>query len=167
MPINDVRVGPSPPFALWVSARVESAERTATVGINDGSPQYRVIKENKHVIFQRIETSEEIEGREEDIMEQTSRAHILQPKSHTTSVSDEVTKETQRSLVTAIEQLSSPRLRVTYDHSQTVMNIDEGSEINAVSDTFAEKNKFFSYRRSCKLKQKDYGRCISTIGMLN
>ena len=34
-------------------------------------------------------------------------------------------------------------------------------------DTFAEKNKFFSYRRSCKLKQKDYGRCISTIGMLN
>jgi YfiH family protein len=34
-------------------------------------------------------------------------------------------------------------------------------------DTFAEKNKFFSYRRSFKLKQKDYGRCISTIGMLN
>ena len=34
-------------------------------------------------------------------------------------------------------------------------------------DTFAEKNKFFSYRRSSKLKQKDYGRCISTIGMLN
>ena len=34
-------------------------------------------------------------------------------------------------------------------------------------DKFAEKNKFFSYRRSFKLKQKDYGRCISTIGMLN
>ena len=34
-------------------------------------------------------------------------------------------------------------------------------------DTFTENNKFFSYRRSCKLKQKDYGRCISTIGMLN
>ena len=33
-------------------------------------------------------------------------------------------------------------------------------------DTFAEKNNFFSYRRSCKLKQKDYGRCISTISML-
>ena len=30
-------------------------------------------------------------------------------------------------------------------------------------DTFAEKGNFFSYRRSCKLKQKDYGRCISTI----
>ncbi len=29
--------------------------------------------------------------------------------------------------------------------------------------TFAEKSKFFSYRRSCKLKQNDYGRCISTI----
>ena len=32
-------------------------------------------------------------------------------------------------------------------------------------DTFVEKNYFFSYRRSCKLKQKDYGRCISTISM--
>ena len=33
-------------------------------------------------------------------------------------------------------------------------------------DTFAEKNNFFSYRRSCKLKHKDYGRCISVICML-
>ena len=32
-------------------------------------------------------------------------------------------------------------------------------------DTFAEKRNFFSYRRSCKLKQKDYGRCISTVSM--
>ena len=30
-------------------------------------------------------------------------------------------------------------------------------------DTFAEKSNFFSYRRSCKLKHKEYGRCISTI----
>ena len=34
-------------------------------------------------------------------------------------------------------------------------------------DTFAEKNKFFSFRRSCRLKQNDYGRCLSTIGILN
>ena len=32
-------------------------------------------------------------------------------------------------------------------------------------DTFAEKSNFFSYRRSCKLKEKDYGRCISSICM--
>ena len=32
-------------------------------------------------------------------------------------------------------------------------------------DTFTEKSNFFSYRRSCKLKQRDYGRCISTICM--
>ena len=30
-------------------------------------------------------------------------------------------------------------------------------------DTFAEKSNFYSYRRSQKLKQKDYGRCISTV----
>jgi len=41
-------------------------------------------------------------------------------------------------------------------------------EVDQVNhDTFIEKNKFFSYRRSCKLKQRDYGRCISAIAMLN
>jgi YfiH family protein len=32
-------------------------------------------------------------------------------------------------------------------------------------DTFVQKNNFFSYRRSAKLSEKDYGRCISTISM--
>ena len=33
-------------------------------------------------------------------------------------------------------------------------------------DTYKEKKNFFSYRRSSKLKQNDYGRCISTISMI-
>ena len=33
-------------------------------------------------------------------------------------------------------------------------------------DTFAEKSNFFSYRRSQKLKQKDYGRCVSTVCLI-
>ncbi len=33
-------------------------------------------------------------------------------------------------------------------------------------DTFSEKSNFFSYRRSCKFKQKDYGRCISAVRIL-
>ena len=33
-------------------------------------------------------------------------------------------------------------------------------------DTFTEKSNFFSYRRSRKLMQKDYGRCISTICLI-
>ena len=33
-------------------------------------------------------------------------------------------------------------------------------------DTYAERSNFFSYRRSCKLRQKDYGRCISAINMI-
>ena len=32
-------------------------------------------------------------------------------------------------------------------------------------DTFAEVSNFFSYRRSVKLREKDYGRCISTVCM--
>ena len=33
-------------------------------------------------------------------------------------------------------------------------------------DTFTESSNFFSYRRSTRLAQKDYGRCISAISML-
>ena len=33
-------------------------------------------------------------------------------------------------------------------------------------DTFTEKTNFFSYRRSFKLKQNDYGRCISTVRLM-
>ena len=33
-------------------------------------------------------------------------------------------------------------------------------------DTYSEKVNFFSYRRSCKLKQNDYGRCISVISLV-
>ena len=34
-------------------------------------------------------------------------------------------------------------------------------------DTFKEKSKFFSYRRSQKLGENDYGRCISVINLTN
>ena len=33
-------------------------------------------------------------------------------------------------------------------------------------DTYVEKTNFFSYRRSCNLRQKDYGRCISTVRLI-
>ena len=42
-----------------------------------------------------------------------------------------------------------------------------GIEVDQVNkDTFSEKSNFFSYRRSFKLKQKDYGRCISTVRLV-
>ena len=44
---------------------------------------------------------------------------------------------------------------------------DLGVKIDHVNhDTFREKNNFFSFRRSCKLKQNDYGRCISVISLI-
>ena len=36
---------------------------------------------------------------------------------------------------------------------------------NIEKDTFSEKDFFYSYRRSCLNKEKDYGRCISVILM--
>ena len=44
---------------------------------------------------------------------------------------------------------------------------DLGADVDQINvDTFAEKSNYFSYRRSCKLHQKDYGRCISAVSML-
>jgi len=34
-------------------------------------------------------------------------------------------------------------------------------------DTYEEKDKFFSFRRSRKLGEKDYGRCVSAIGLID
>ena len=34
-------------------------------------------------------------------------------------------------------------------------------------DTYTENTNFFSYRRSRQLGEKDYGRCISTIGLVH
>ncbi len=36
---------------------------------------------------------------------------------------------------------------------------------NVYHDTFRDKNRFFSYRRSQKLGENDYGRCISIISL--
>ena len=41
------------------------------------------------------------------------------------------------------------------------VNVDQVNK-----DTFAEKSNFFSYRRSRKLMQKDYGRCLSTVCLI-
>ena len=34
---------------------------------------------------------------------------------------------------------------------------------NIALDTFQDQSNFYSYRRSIKTKEPDYGRCISTI----
>ena len=45
--------------------------------------------------------------------------------------------------------------------------ISLGVNIDHVNrDTYKEKSNFFSYRRSCKLEQNDYGRCISVICLI-
>ncbi len=38
---------------------------------------------------------------------------------------------------------------------------------HVIHDTFKEKSKFFSYRRSQKLGESDYGRCISIISLIS
>jgi len=54
-------------------------------------------------------------------------------------------------------------LRAFIDFKLKRLNIKNIDHIK--KDTFADKNNFFSYRRSKKNNEKDYGRCISVIMM--
>ena len=46
-----------------------------------------------------------------------------------------------------------------------ITKFDVNDVENIELDTYEENEKFFSFRRSRKLGEKDYGRCISTIGL--
>ena len=47
------------------------------------------------------------------------------------------------------------------------LSVSEVSYIENINfDTFKDSDNFFSYRRSKKLEQADYGRCISTISLI-
>ena len=49
--------------------------------------------------------------------------------------------------------------------NREISNLDIQNIENIKMDTFSEKEFFYSYRRSCVNKEKDYGRCISVILM--
>ena len=49
--------------------------------------------------------------------------------------------------------------------NKEISNLDIKSIENIEKDTFSEVDFFYSYRRSCLNKEKDYGRCISVILM--
>ena len=49
--------------------------------------------------------------------------------------------------------------------NKEISNLNVKNIENIEIDTFSEKEFFYSYRRSCVNKEKDYGRCISVILM--
>ena len=49
--------------------------------------------------------------------------------------------------------------------NKEISNLNIKNIENIEKDTFSEKDFFYSYRRSCLNKEKDYGRCISVILM--
>ena len=49
--------------------------------------------------------------------------------------------------------------------NKELINLNVKNVENIEMDTFDEKHNFYSYRRSCFNKEKNYGRCISVILM--
>ena len=76
-------------------------------------------------------------------------------------------KESQKNLLFFVEQNNGKFL---FDIRGYINNKLKKLGINNIDnielDTFQERNNFFSYRRSQKLSENDYGRCISTICLI-
>ena len=67
--------------------------------------------------------------------------------------------------------LSNRKGKLLFDLRNYVNSKFEELEVNHVEnidfDTFLENKHFFSFRRSKQVYEKDYGRCISVIGLTN
>ena len=67
--------------------------------------------------------------------------------------------------------LQSINNKFLFDLRKYVNSKFEKLELNCIEnidfDTFSENENFFSFRRSKKIGEKDYGRCISTISLTN
>jgi YfiH family protein len=67
--------------------------------------------------------------------------------------------------------LSAKNNKFFFDLRKYINSKFERPEVNHVEninfDTFSENEIFFSYRRSKHLAEKDYGRCISIISLIN
>ena len=64
---------------------------------------------------------------------------ISSPQPSSVSEATATVTPTRGATISAIEQMSSPRMKVTYNHSQAVMTIEEGSELNGLSDDYAKE----------------------------
>jgi len=67
--------------------------------------------------------------------------------------------------------LTTKKGKLLFDLRKYINSKFEELEVNNIEnvdfDTFSENDNFFSFRRSRQLKEKDYGRCISVIGLIN
>ena len=81
------------------------------------------------------------------------------------------TKFIQESKNNEIFFLRSSGNKFLFDLRKYVNSKLEEFEINHIEnidfDTFSEDKKFFSFRRSKQVGEKDYGRCISVISLIN
>ena len=108
---------------------------------DDGTSPYEIHIKNNVITFQR---SEDVKMKEEQPEVNTQLKQIPEPNvipfiPHQPSVSEDNSHSTSETPVRVLTQLSSPKMKVTFNNMQAVMTIDEGSEINAVSHDFAVK----------------------------
>ena len=101
-----------------------------------------MVQKDNHLIFQRTDDrtqNVDVSGKDRNL-KQTPAIKPPQTVSQSYSVSEKRLEYLQSRTVSMIAQLTSPKIRVTYNHAQAVMAIDEGSELNAVSDEYARKH---------------------------
>ena len=101
-----------------------------------------MVQKDNCLIFQKAEESTQRVDVSGDINNLKQTPAVKQPLSvsQPNSVSEKGLEYLRSRTISMISQMTSPKIRVTYNHSQAVMAIDEGSELNAVSDDYALKH---------------------------
>ena len=107
----------------------------------DGKCQYKMVVSTNSLLFQKAEDPAQ-EKDVDDVMSpvQCDSAMLPSSDSHLPRVSDTNLSGTDSTPLRVITQRTSPRIRVTFRNKEAVMTVDEGSELNAVSETFAKDN---------------------------
>ena len=97
-----------------------------------------------------------------DPNETPASREIITPENNIAQIEEELTKlSVNPSLLTSTSNVGGSLV------FEVEFMDDDGKIVDHVNyDTYKEKHNFFSYRRTCKLKQKDYGRCISVISLI-
>ena len=126
--------------SLLEESNAEDAEDS--VSYSDGKAHYNMVASDNTLIFQRVEDSGG--GRLDDsnlgVTQCDIPAPISSPYPQVPHISEIQSSKGEVTPLRVITQRSSPKMRVTFQNKEAILTVDEGSELNAVSEKFANDN---------------------------
>ena len=138
MPSEVKMVMESPDEELWPDDVLDD-DASEAMEEDDGKALYKMVATSNFLIFQKTEESCNNPKliTNATLSDYCTSQPINKSESQPHLVSDQE-PEPEPPPVRVIAQMSSPKMRVTFGNKEAILTIDEGSEINAISEKFAK-----------------------------